>query len=79
MAHEMISVLDSPSRLFKRVSSGQAQELSYAMVMQITSKTDKRIVSLPDTLLGPLPAQISTFLFLFLRQMSGEHSYSQNI
>lgn len=33
MAHEMISVSDSQSRLFKRVSSGQAQELSYAMVM----------------------------------------------
>lgn len=30
-----------------------------------TSKTDKRIVSLPDTLLAPLPTQISTGQLFF--------------
>lgn len=36
------------------------QELSGTVVTQTTRQTDNRIVSLPVTLLAPLPAQVST-------------------
>lgn len=35
MTHEMISVLDSHSQVFRSVSSGQAYELNYIMAIQI--------------------------------------------
>lgn len=65
MAHEMISVSDSHSHLVQRVSSGRAQELTYTMAIQITNKTGKRTVSLPETPFVALLAQISAGYFPF--------------